>query len=83
MVTKAKQKVKYQPTTMIRVEDLRIGDHIVSATIEDKETGRLLAASSHKVDKIEECPGKWRTHIHVNKKDCYDLRANVRVVWVR
>jgi hypothetical protein len=39
-----------------------------------------LVAKSMKVTGIEECPGKWRTHIHVNKRDCYDIRTFVWVV---
>jgi hypothetical protein len=39
-----------------------------------------FVAKSMLVKEIEECPGKWRTHIHVNKKDCYDVRQTVWVV---
>lgn len=45
------------------VADLRIGDKI----------------GKTKITHIEECPMNWRTHIHVNKKDCYDTRAYVLV----
>jgi hypothetical protein len=37
-------------------------------------------AKSLKIDQLEECPGKWRTHIHVNRADCHDMRAFVWVV---
>lgn len=35
---------------------------------------------SVEVKKFEECPSQWRTHVHVNKSDCYDMRTYVWIV---
>jgi hypothetical protein len=32
------------------------------------------------VKEKEDCPSQWRTHIHINKRDCYDGRAYVWIV---
>jgi hypothetical protein len=38
-------------------------------------------AKSMPIKQLEECPGQlWRTHIHVNKQDCYDTRQSVWIV---
>ena len=63
----------------ILVEELRIGDQIGTVFREDKETGERLIIKSKPVKEIEECPGQWRTHIHVNRQDCYDLRQYVSI----
>lgn len=44
------------------------------------ENGQRKAIKAEKVDEIVECPGKWRTHVHVNKRMCYDMRGKVWVV---
>lgn len=40
----------------------------------------IVVAKSVVVKEIDECSGKWRTHIHVNKQDCYDTRGYIRIV---
>ena len=42
-------------------------------------TGSRYVNRSKKVERIELCEGKWRTHIHVNKQDCYDTR---QYIWI-
>lgn len=80
----------------ILVEDLRVGDRIVTRwhKLRELDEGQTLealqtffeegevsyVAKSEKVDTIEECQGKWRTHVHVNKRMCYDLRSYVWIV---
>lgn len=63
------------------------GAEFDSITDEDDLLLALMAAGAQRfvaksmpVKEIDECPGKWRTHIHVNKRDCYDIRTFVWVV---
>jgi hypothetical protein len=35
---------------------------------------------SVEVKDFDECPGQWRTHVHVNKNQCYDIRQYVWIV---
>lgn len=53
-------------------------DQVVNDFFEHGESDYV--AKSVQVDKLELCPQQWRTHIHVNKKDCYDERGFVWVV---
>lgn len=59
----------------IQVMNLRVGDSIVTKW---GTTGNIL--KSMKVEKIDECASKRRTHCHINRRDCYDVRSNV---WVK
>jgi hypothetical protein len=63
----------------ILVEYLRIGDEIVTM-FKSGTYGERMALKTSKIATIEECPGQWRTHIHVNGGHCYDLRQKVWVV---
>lgn len=81
---------------LIPIDDLRVHDKLVTGWIGDVHhrgelslneanealhRGTRWVAKSVQVDSIDICEGKWRTHIHVNKKDCYDLRfSNVWIV---
>jgi hypothetical protein len=84
----ADRKVKYQPTMQILIEDLKKGDVIATRLLMDKhrqlvldhETGAPLAEKTMKVEDLDVCEGKWRTHIHVNKRDCHDIRRMIDVV---
>lgn len=29
------------------------------------------------IRRIEECEGNWRTHVHINGSECWDVRARV------
>lgn len=101
--TKAKpKKTNKEPLRVgirIRVDQLRVGDRIVTswhkpgqaalaADLSDEETMQVLESrgeeryvnTSKKVERKEECPGQWRTHIHVNKSDCYDARTYIWIV---
>lgn len=65
----------------ILVRELKVGDKIVKTWARGHEQiagGKVLKAE--KVESIDECAGKWRTHIHVNRRDCYDLRQKVWVI---
>lgn len=82
----------------ILVEDLRVGDRIVTSwhseqdsdgPMTDDEVMNVLRGeearvryvnTSAEVKKFEECPGKWRTHVHVNGGSCYDMRQFVWIV---
>jgi hypothetical protein len=84
---------------LIQLEDIRIGDEIVTSwhegfppgmseerqeelairAFEMGETVRFVNRTK-RVEKIEECAGKWRTHVHINKSDCYDMRQKIWVV---
>lgn len=75
-----KSTVKVRYGAQILVEDLRVGDEIVTMWETDKNTGLRTVARSKKVERIDECPGQWRTHIHVNRMDCYDIRQHVHIV---
>jgi len=63
----------------ITVENLRIGDEIVTM-FKSGDYGEKMALKTSKVTKIDECTGQWRTHIHVNDSHCYDTRQKVWVV---
>lgn len=36
--------------------------------------------TSREVKTFDECPGQWRTHVHINRSDCYDMRSYVWIV---
>lgn len=38
-----------------------------------------FVAKTKKVEKFEECTGMWRTHVHINRGDCHDMRG---YIWV-
>jgi hypothetical protein len=40
--------------------------------------GKIVQAFSE-VKTIDICEGKWRTHVHINTTDCYDLRCSVNI----
>lgn len=71
-------KALQHPCKSIFVHQLRVGDEIGVAFGEGKY-GEKVILKSRKVERIDECPGQWRTHIHVNKTDCYDERQKVTV----
>lgn len=35
---------------------------------------------STEVKDFTECPSMWRTHVHVNKTECYDMRTYIWIV---
>lgn len=78
--SKMKSKADRKRMTRITVGQLRSGDRIVTVRVADKLTGEVFCVKSEKVTKVDECPGSWRTHIHINKKDCYDLRSLIDIV---
>lgn len=39
----------------------------------------VIVERSKKVETIDECTSLWRTHIHVNKMQCYDTRLPVTI----
>lgn len=52
----------------------------VMDVLREGESNRRLVSSSFEVKLFEECPSKWRTHVHVNKQHCYDMRTHVWIV---
>ena len=89
--TEAQAKGFKRRCIKILVENLRVGDelvtHFVSTSSKDVDDvldfleGResRYALKTSKVTKINICEGQWRTHIHVNGMDCYDIRT---YVWI-
>ena len=75
---KEKSTVKVRYGRRIRVEELRINDEIVTSWEGDEYSRRV--AKSSKVETIDECASQWRTHIHVNRGHCYDIRCFVWIV---
>jgi hypothetical protein len=82
--TKTSKSKKEAPqaklTTTIKVEDIRIGDEIATL-LRDGTFGEVVALKTKKVESVSECPSQWRTHVHINKMDCYDMRSQIRIVW--
>jgi hypothetical protein len=58
-------------------------DRILEQMNRSMEKSERYVNRTQRVEKIEECPGQWRTHIHVNKKDCYDIRQYIWIVDTR
>lgn len=56
-----------ETTQLIPVAHVVVGDQM--------KTGHKFT----KVEKKEDCPSQWRTHVHINKSNCYDGRSLVRV----
>ena len=61
---------------MITPDALRIGDRIIVKR--NPHTGAIVRTTI--VKEVAECPGKWRTHIHVNGHECYDTRVPIDVI---
>lgn len=81
---KAKAAVKEHKPLFVRkilVEDLRVGDSI-ARTLQEHPTYGKVAVHGHltKVEEKVECPSAWRSHIHVNGRDCYDTRSTVHIL---
>lgn len=76
------KKAMAVPCVQINVLDLKVGDRFVTvfSRTDDPETGSRMCLKSAKVEDKEECPGKWRTHVHVNKRECHDSRGKIWVV---
>ena len=71
---KPKDKTKIQhPCESILVSELKVGDEIGTVFGFGKYDEKVILKSK-KVEQIEECPSLWRTHIHVNRNECYDTR---------
>ena len=80
----------------IRVGELRRRDRIVTSWHDshprsvdealdllmdtNPNSGGRFVSKSHKIESIEECPGNWRTHVHINGHACWDLRSYIWVV---
>lgn len=62
----------------ILVNDLRVG-HEIGTVFGTGKYDEKVILKAKKVTDIVECPGKWRTHIHVNKQECYDTRQFVTI----
>ena len=93
-----KKKAPLRRGIRIRVEDIRIGDRMVTSWHDplkvrptlDQAIDSLMSTTpdnsgrfvnrSRKIEKINECPGKWRTHVHFNGNECWDLRSYIWVV---
>lgn len=92
--SKSKPKKKQDEQKLgikILVEDLRVGDRLVTSwharsdleegPLDDKEDlATRYVNRSIEVKNFEECAGAWRTHVHVNKSMCYDMRTYVWIV---
>lgn len=96
----AAKKEELKTGIRIRIEDLRVGDRIVTSWHTRAEAagrdGRQLTMDevmdvladgegryvnrSVEVKQFTECPGMWRTHVHVNKSMCYDMRGMIWIV---
>lgn len=35
-------------------------------------------SKSYQINRIEECEGNWRTHVHINGSHCFDTRTIVK-----
>lgn len=77
--SKAKTTLEPKSTTVIPVASLRPGDQL-ARRIEETSDGEIVALASIPVKTVDECPGMWRTHIHVNRDQCYDGRQWVTVI---
>lgn len=33
---------------------------------------------SYQINRLEECEGQWRTHVHINGTHCFDIRTLVK-----
>ncbi len=92
--SKKKKGNNRKPCVSILVEDLHVGDEIVThfasskfdnpideviAFLTEGQYTTRFALKSQKVQRISICEGQWRTHIHVNGMYCYDTRQRV---WV-
>lgn len=72
---KKPDKFKNMKVMTIQAGQLKRGDQIVTKV--DKHSGRIVSAT--KVEDLSLCEGKWRTHFHVNKTQCYDERQYIRI----
>ena len=54
----------------------------VAHTIEDVRVGDTFFFRKSKVTVTEktECEGNWRSHVHINKSNCFDIRTPIRMV---
>lgn len=54
----------------------------VAHTIQDVSVGdTFIHNKKHfKVTDKSECEGMWRTHVHINKSNCFDIRTPIRLV---
>jgi len=78
---KAKGSKKILFVRKILVEDLRIGDRLAPVLVGHPIYGAVAKNDrTVEVRLIDECAGQWRTHVHINKSDCYDMRSYVHVV---
>jgi hypothetical protein len=68
------------------VEHLEKGDKIVTqfargselADVDPFAVGNFrYVTKSMKIEQIDICEGQWRTHIHINRQYCYDIRSRV------
>lgn len=69
------ESVRSEHATKIPARDVVIGDEMVSSF---SKSGVVLKTS--KVTEKWECPGQWRTHVHINRTNCFDSRCHVWVV---
>lgn len=68
-------------TMEIPIVDLRPGMDLAGGHLVAMKEGEVRATKKIRVKDIDECEGQWRSHIHVNKTQCYDMRHSiVRVI---
>lgn len=95
----AAKKQVLKTAIRIAIEDLRVGDRIVTSwhrgsldNLTEEQRVEMLemfldggeqprfVASSKEIKQFEECPSQWRTHVHINKTECYDMRGRTWIV---
>lgn len=54
-------------------------DAILYDVLTGAETPRYVNTSVE-VKTFAECPSQWRTHVHINKTSCYDMRSFIWIV---
>ena len=63
-----------------KVSDLT-DDEMLEAFANFREEGQSQYVNrTAKVESIDLCEGRWRTHVHVNRGACYDIRSYIWVV---
>lgn len=64
-----------QQGIQVMVSDLRPGDQLVTKW---SRSGQI--AQTAPIKSVDECPGMWRTHVHINRMNCYDGRG---YAWIK
>ena len=66
----------WRSSSTVELTDTEVAEVLLG----EKEMSERYVNSSKEVKKFSECPTLWRTHVHVNDSDCYDMRTYVWVV---